>query len=52
MTKRFPDDRDLMATTLLPLCGPERRITTDPGWIDFLPVDGVGILDFLAKCFF
>jgi hypothetical protein len=27
-------------------------MTTDPGWIDFLPADGFGELDFLTKCFF
>lgn len=42
VTKRFPDARDLRTTTLLPLCLPERRITTFPGWMDFLPVLGLG----------
>jgi hypothetical protein len=29
--KRFPDASDFKTTTLLPLCLPERRITTLPG---------------------
>ena len=52
VTKIFPDGRDLRATTLLPLFGPERRMTTDPGWIDFLPADGLGALVFLTNCLF
>jgi len=49
VTKRFPDERDLRTTTLLPLCGPERRMTTLPASIDFLPVDGLGVFLFLWK---
>lgn len=30
VTKRFPDVRVLSTTTLLPLCLPERRMTTEP----------------------
>ena len=51
VTKRFPDASDLRTTTLLPLCGPERRMTTLPGWIDFLPVEGLGTLAFLLYNF-
>lgn len=42
VTKRFPEFNDFKTTTLLPLCLPDKRITTFPGWIDFLPVDGLG----------
>ena len=49
MTRRFPDGKDLKATTLLPLWGPDKRITTVPGWIDFLPVLGLGWLLFLVN---
>ncbi len=51
VTKRFPDARVFKTTTLLPLCLPERRTTTFPGWTDFLPVDGLGWLDFLWSGF-
>lgn len=47
VTKRFPEVRDLRTTTLLPLCLPERRMTTLPDWMDFLPVDGFGVFLFL-----
>lgn len=47
VTKRFPDANDFKTTTLLPLCLPDKRITTLPGWTDFLPVDGLGWLLFL-----
>ncbi len=47
VTKRLPEASDLRTTTLLPLCLPERRMTTFPGWTDFLPVVGLGALDFL-----
>ena len=39
---KFPDSRLLRTTTLLPLCFPERRMTTCPGWID------LGATGFLA----
>ncbi len=47
VTKRFPDVKVLRTTTLLPLCLPERRMTTFPAWIDFLPADGFGAFLFL-----
>ena len=47
VTKRFPDARVLRTTTLLPLCLPERRMTTLPAWMDFLPVVGFGVFLFL-----
>ncbi len=47
VTKRFPDARDFNTTTLLPLCLPDKRMTTLPDWIDFLPVVGLGWFLFL-----
>lgn len=44
---RLPDAKLLRTTTLLPLLFPDKRMTTFPGWIDFLPVDGLGWLLFL-----
>ncbi len=48
VTKRFPEVRVFKTTTLLPLCLPERRITTFPAWIDFLPALGLGMFLFLV----
>ena len=42
VTKRFPEARVFNTTTLLPLWAPDKRMTTFPGWIDFLPVAGLG----------
>lgn len=47
VTNRFPDANDFKTTTLLPLFFPDKRITTLPGWTDFLPVDALGLLLFL-----
>ena len=47
MTKMFPDERVLRATTLLPLLTPERRMTTVPGVMDFLPFAALAFLDAL-----
>lgn len=52
VTKIFPEGRLFKATALLPLWGPERRMTIVPGWIDFLPVLGLGWFLFLLKIFF
>lgn len=41
VTRRLPLERDLRTTALLPLCIPDNKITTLPGWIDFLPVVGL-----------
>lgn len=42
VTKRLPDLRDFKTITLLPLCFPESKMTMFPGWIEDLPVDGIG----------
>ena len=47
VTRRFPEARDFKTTTLLPLWLPARRMTTFPGWMDFLPVEGLGEFLFL-----
>ncbi len=47
VTKIFPASRCLRATTLLPLCFPDKRITTVPGVIDLRPVDAFGTFLFL-----
>lgn len=47
VTKRFPDANVFKTTTLLPLFFPDKRMTTLPGWTDFLPADGLGLLLFL-----
>lgn len=47
VTKRFPEANDFKTTTLLPLLFPDKRITTLPAWMDFLPVDALGLLLFL-----
>lgn len=52
VTRRLPEGRDFKAIALLPLWAPESKITTDPGWIDFLPVLGLGWVLLLFKCFF
>jgi hypothetical protein len=41
--RRFPEESLLRTTTLLPLLAPERRMTTDPGWTEALPVEGAGL---------
>lgn len=52
VTRRLPDLRDLRTTALLPLWTPERRMTTEPGVMDFLPVLGLGWFLFLLRgCF-
>ena len=47
VTKIFPDGRVFNTTTLLPLCFPDKRMTTLPDWTDFLPVEALGWFLFL-----
>jgi hypothetical protein len=47
VTRRLPEARVLSTTTLLPLCLPDKRMTTFPVWIDALPVDFLGLVFFL-----
>lgn len=49
VTKRFPEVKVFKTTTLLPLCLPESKMTTLPGWTDFLPAEGLGWFLFLLK---
>lgn len=52
VTKRLPDAKVFKATTLLPLWGPESKMITVPGVIDFLPMLCLGWLLFLVNsCF-
>jgi hypothetical protein len=47
VTKRFPEAKAFKTTTLLPLCLPESKMTTFPGWTD--TVDFFGWFLFLLK---
>lgn len=47
VTSKLPDWRDLRTTTLLPLWGPDKRMTTLPGWTEALPVEGLAWFLFL-----
>lgn len=52
VTRMFPDGSDFKATALLPLWTPESKMTTVPGVIDFLPLNGLGwFLLLLRSCF-
>lgn len=42
VTKRFPEASDFNTTTLLPLWGPDKRMTTLPGWMVDRPAEGLG----------
>jgi len=47
VTRIFPDGRVFNTMTLLPLCIPDKRMTTLPDWTDFLPVEALGWFLFL-----
>lgn len=49
VTNKLPEASDFKTTTLLPLCFPDNKITTFPGWTEVLPVDALGWFLFLLN---
>lgn len=47
VTNKLPEASDFKTTTLLPLCLPDNKITTLPGWTEVLPVNALGWFLFL-----